>query len=100
MDRGASCPAHQICWLDQQLTRTGRPRSGWVQRVKVRRTRVLLCKSLNFLGEQCPQVTRKPIHLENPGVNAGGAEIVNEPSDGAGNSTVKGTSPEIPVASN
>src|SRR3954465_12853905 len=67
MDRGASCPAHQICWLDQQLTRTGRPRSGWVQRVKVKRTRVLLCKSLTFLGEQCPKVTRIPIHLGNPG---------------------------------
>src|SRR5215212_9155110 len=46
--------------------------SRWVQRVKAKPTRVLLCKSLNYLGKQRPKVTRIPIHLGNPGFNLGG----------------------------
>src|SRR4051794_26813419 len=69
MDRDASCSARQILQLDQQLTPMDNAQSRWVQRVKAKRTRVLLCKSLNSFGKQRPKVTRKPIHLGNPGSN-------------------------------
>jgi len=67
MDRVASCPARQIFQLGQQLTRTGRPRSGWVQRVKAKQICALLCKCLNLLGKQRPKIIRKRIHLGNSG---------------------------------
>ncbi len=35
--------------------------------MKAKRTRLLLCKSLNCFDKQRPKVTRKPIHLGNPG---------------------------------
>jgi hypothetical protein len=47
--------------------------------VKAKRTRVLLCKSLNSFRKQRPKVTRKPIHLGNPGVVLAGD--YNNPED-------------------